>query len=266
MLMPFARTSEGGASSRSGGRGGAQSSGDFVDLGRHLLQSLRRTGARARRSPGWGRSVLADPNPPQPRFGHVGVAGRELQRGSARDAQDRANRLGRRGRRADFRRRRDRGAAARNPARARRRRRRTACQAISPGYQRRSDRFLRRNGSDIELDLPVSVAEAALGAKVDVPTVEGRVTLERPSGTSRRRTLARCAGVSKEVRRYPRRSVLPRRGGRSAHWAGRRRIPKAFRGDRSAHRRHLREELLMRAKVQFSAYLLGGPGIKFRAT
>ena len=46
------------------------------------------------------------------------------------------------------------------------------------------DRFLRRNGSDIELDLPVSVAEAALGAKVDVPTVEGRVTLSVPPGTS----------------------------------------------------------------------------------
>jgi DnaJ-class molecular chaperone len=46
------------------------------------------------------------------------------------------------------------------------------------------DRFLHRNGSDIELDLPVSVAEAALGAKVDVPTVEGRVTLSVPPGTS----------------------------------------------------------------------------------
>jgi DnaJ-class molecular chaperone len=46
------------------------------------------------------------------------------------------------------------------------------------------DRFLRRSGSDIELDLPVSVAEAALGAKVDVPTVEGRVTLSVPPGTS----------------------------------------------------------------------------------
>jgi DnaJ-class molecular chaperone len=46
------------------------------------------------------------------------------------------------------------------------------------------DRFLRRNGPDIELDLPVSVSEAALGAKVEVPTVEGRVTLSVPPGTS----------------------------------------------------------------------------------
>ena len=46
------------------------------------------------------------------------------------------------------------------------------------------DRFLRRNGGDIELDLPVSVSEAALGAKVEVPTVEGRVTVSIPPGTS----------------------------------------------------------------------------------
>jgi DnaJ-class molecular chaperone len=46
------------------------------------------------------------------------------------------------------------------------------------------DRFLRRNGFDIELDLPVSVSEAALGAKVEVPTVEGRVTLTVPPSTS----------------------------------------------------------------------------------
>jgi DnaJ-class molecular chaperone len=46
------------------------------------------------------------------------------------------------------------------------------------------DRFLRRNGTDIELDLPVNVSEATLGAKVEVPTVEGRVTLSVPPGTS----------------------------------------------------------------------------------
>jgi curved DNA-binding protein len=46
------------------------------------------------------------------------------------------------------------------------------------------DRHLRRNGYDIEVDLPVTVAEAVLGAKVDVPTVEGAVTLTIPPGTS----------------------------------------------------------------------------------
>jgi DnaJ-class molecular chaperone len=48
----------------------------------------------------------------------------------------------------------------------------------------RPDRFLRRNGSDIELDLPITFAEAALGAKIEVPTVEGRVTVTIPPGTS----------------------------------------------------------------------------------
>ncbi len=48
----------------------------------------------------------------------------------------------------------------------------------------RPDRFLRRNGSDIELDLPISFAEAALGAKIEVPTVEGKVTVTVPPGTS----------------------------------------------------------------------------------
>lgn len=48
----------------------------------------------------------------------------------------------------------------------------------------RPDRLLRRNGSDVELDLPITFAEAALGAKIEVPTVEGRVTVSVPPGTS----------------------------------------------------------------------------------
>ena len=48
----------------------------------------------------------------------------------------------------------------------------------------RPDHLLRRNGSDLELDLPISFAEAALGAKIEVPTVEGRVTVTVPPGTS----------------------------------------------------------------------------------
>lgn len=45
------------------------------------------------------------------------------------------------------------------------------------------ERF-RREGRDILLDVPVTVAEAALGAKVDVPTLDGDVTLTIPPGTS----------------------------------------------------------------------------------
>jgi DnaJ-class molecular chaperone len=48
----------------------------------------------------------------------------------------------------------------------------------------RADPYLRRNGSDVEMDLPVSVSEAALGAKIGVPTVDGQVTVTVPAGTS----------------------------------------------------------------------------------
>src|SRR5262245_53287961 len=48
----------------------------------------------------------------------------------------------------------------------------------------RPDPYLRRAGDDIELDLPVTISEAVLGAKVEVPTVEGPVTLTIPPGTS----------------------------------------------------------------------------------
>jgi DnaJ-class molecular chaperone len=45
-------------------------------------------------------------------------------------------------------------------------------------------RFFVREGDDVRLDLPVSLAEAVLGASVKVPTVEGAVMLTIPKGTS----------------------------------------------------------------------------------
>jgi DnaJ-class molecular chaperone len=47
----------------------------------------------------------------------------------------------------------------------------------------RPHRFFRREGRDLHLDLPVTVAEATLGARVEVPTLDGRVTLTIPPGT-----------------------------------------------------------------------------------
>jgi len=46
------------------------------------------------------------------------------------------------------------------------------------------DPHLRRAGHDIELTLPLTLAEACLGTKVDVPTVDGSVRLTIPGGTS----------------------------------------------------------------------------------
>jgi DnaJ-class molecular chaperone len=44
--------------------------------------------------------------------------------------------------------------------------------------------YFRREGLDILLDLPLSLYEALLGMKVEVPTLEGPVTLTIPPGTS----------------------------------------------------------------------------------
>jgi molecular chaperone DnaJ len=46
-----------------------------------------------------------------------------------------------------------------------------------------SKRFRRRGDADLEVDVPVTYSEAALGAKVEVPTPDGRVSLKIPAGT-----------------------------------------------------------------------------------
>ncbi len=43
--------------------------------------------------------------------------------------------------------------------------------------------FLSRKGDNVYVTVPISVSEAALGAKIEVPTVEGRAQLKIPPGT-----------------------------------------------------------------------------------
>ncbi len=50
-------------------------------------------------------------------------------------------------------------------------------------------RFYTREGDDVRIDLPVNLAEAVLGAKVRVPTVEGAVMLSVPKGATSGKTL-----------------------------------------------------------------------------
>lgn len=56
----------------------------------------------------------------------------------------------------------------------------------------------RREGDDIHVTLPITIDEAVLGGKVATPTIDGRVNLTVPAGTSSGRTLRlRGKGVRK---------------------------------------------------------------------
>jgi len=48
----------------------------------------------------------------------------------------------------------------------------------------KAHRYFRREGSDVYLDLPISVTEAGLGAKVTIPTIDGPTTVSVPAGTA----------------------------------------------------------------------------------
>lgn len=63
--------------------------------------------------------------------------------------------------------------------------------------------FLRRDGLDIHLELPVTLHEAVLGAKVKVPTIDGAVSATIPAGSN-----------SGTVLRLKGRGVMAAKGGR----------------------------------------------------
>ncbi len=45
-------------------------------------------------------------------------------------------------------------------------------------------RYFKRQGYNIEIELPVTYAEAALGAKIEIPTIEGKTLLKIPPSTN----------------------------------------------------------------------------------
>ncbi|UCC68238.1 MAG: DnaJ domain-containing protein [Armatimonadota bacterium] len=51
------------------------------------------------------------------------------------------------------------------------------------------DRFLKRQGDDLHCEVPVTYTEAALGAEIEVPTLNGKVKTKLPPGTSSGRRL-----------------------------------------------------------------------------
>ena len=48
----------------------------------------------------------------------------------------------------------------------------------------RKHRYFRRDGENIYVDVPVSITEASLGAKVDVPSIDGITRVTIPAGTA----------------------------------------------------------------------------------
>jgi DnaJ-class molecular chaperone len=62
--------------------------------------------------------------------------------------------------------------------------------------------FFRREGDDILVELPITIDEAVLGARVEVPTIDGRVALTVPKGASSGQVLrVRGKGVKRGDRR-----------------------------------------------------------------
>ncbi|WP_038346415.1 molecular chaperone DnaJ [Acinetobacter sp. A47] len=47
----------------------------------------------------------------------------------------------------------------------------------------REHEIFQRDGADLYMDVPVSIADAALGKEIEIPTLEGRVSLKIPEGT-----------------------------------------------------------------------------------
>ena len=70
----------------------------------------------------------------------------------------------------------------------------------------RSHPHFRRQGDDILLEVPITIDEAVLGAKIEVPTVSGRVALQVPKATSSGRVFRlKGKGVRNLALRHPRR-------------------------------------------------------------
>ena len=66
-------------------------------------------------------------------------------------------------------------------------------------------RYFRREGNDIVLDLPLTISEAALGTRIEVPTLDGRVTLTVPPASSSGQKLRlRGRGIAPAAGRGPR--------------------------------------------------------------
>ncbi|AMB98812.1 molecular chaperone DnaJ [Aerococcus urinaehominis] len=55
-------------------------------------------------------------------------------------------------------------------------------------FRVKASKIFRRNGANIEFELPINFAQAALGDEVEIPTVHGKVSMKIPAGTQSGRT------------------------------------------------------------------------------
>lgn len=47
----------------------------------------------------------------------------------------------------------------------------------------REHEIFQRDGADLYMDVPINIADAALGKEIEIPTLDGRVSLKVPEGT-----------------------------------------------------------------------------------
>ena len=74
---------------------------------------------------------------------------------------------------------------------------------------RRAAPVFRREGDDIEIELPITIDEAVLGGKVETPTIDGPVKLTIPKGASTGQVLRlRGRGVKRGDKRGDQRVTL----------------------------------------------------------
>jgi len=58
--------------------------------------------------------------------------------------------------------------------------------------------FFTRDGLDIRIDVPITLAEAVLGAKINIPTIYGQVSVKVPAGTNAGKVLRlKSRGIAK---------------------------------------------------------------------
>ena len=80
----------------------------------------------------------------------------------------------------------------------------------------RPHHLFKRDGADIRIEVPVSVQEAVLGAKIEVPTIDGPVTVSVPEGSNTGSVLRlkgkglKCPGRARGSQFVTLKVVLPR--------------------------------------------------------